>query len=603
MSPRFPPFLVGIACGLTVLGFLPSNAAASPAWSPSSTLSVGQYPDVAVSAGGDGLAVWTATGRRFQTTGIAAAARAPGSGWSQPEFIATGEHVSGASVAVDGGGNAVVIWVESQRVVTDFQPRGCLCRYLLRARSRSSAGRLGPVETLADSAVPGSTAPPTLSSGAENPILRMNVKGDAVVVWSNPGIGRVVASYRSADGGPFGPAETVVERDHLLDFGAALGRDGDVAVGIEYYTTAYGPSAETLREVGTRPAGQSFGSFERVPGGAKEVPRLGFDRAGSLVAVFAASSVDSQGTEGARTLQAAVRPRGEPFREPVRISPDGTAITGAPPALGEDGAGNLVAAWFEGSQGSPRRLWTAGRASGQVFEPAKPLAELTGDELQPAVALAPSGAAAVSWLRREMRDDGSYPAIPKYRAYGVVSPGDDRFSEPAGLSPIGVGQGPHQPVPAVDSAGRALVVWHYLNYEHACVQAATYGDEKEPENVAPCLQPSAPGRAATDAALVTLSRASATRSGSPAIRFSATCNEACAVRAEGRIVSAEGAAQLHAVDRPLTAERSTHLRLRLSPSAERILARAQAPRAVLKVIALNAAGKRRTVTRSFKLRR
>jgi hypothetical protein len=134
-------------------------------------------PSAAINAAGDAVVVWPwrneQTGQRL----VQAAYRPAGGRWSSP--VDLGRTLDGAlpprpQVAIDGAGNAVVVWV-------------------------GDSGRRS-LETAAFTRAATSWSPPAtvVASGASGPDLAADPRGNAVVVWRNEGTRRIEASVRPA---------------------------------------------------------------------------------------------------------------------------------------------------------------------------------------------------------------------------------------------------------------------------------------------------------------------------------------------------------------------------------------------------------------------
>ncbi|MEW5879741.1 MAG: immunoglobulin domain-containing protein [Pseudomonadota bacterium] len=136
--------------------------AAGSGWGTAQLLAGGltANPDVVMDASGNAIAVW----QRFDgsTDNIDASRYTSGSGWSAPQPIENGAgSASNARIAVDGSGNAIAVWSQSNGT-----------SYNLTANRYTQGvgwGTAQPIETL--------------SREADAPDIAMNASGDAVVVW------------------------------------------------------------------------------------------------------------------------------------------------------------------------------------------------------------------------------------------------------------------------------------------------------------------------------------------------------------------------------------------------------------------------------------
>jgi hypothetical protein len=119
---------------------------------------------VAVDPDGDALVVWGNTDLGY--TGVQARARsADGAFGSVQTLSPAGRDAVGAQVAVDGDGNALVVW--SGFVHTSF-----LCCFRVQVRSRSASGVLGPARTVS-----------AARQSAYDPRVAVDQAGNALVAW------------------------------------------------------------------------------------------------------------------------------------------------------------------------------------------------------------------------------------------------------------------------------------------------------------------------------------------------------------------------------------------------------------------------------------
>ena len=140
-------------------------------WGTPTTLSAeGGAPQAAINAQGDAIVVWTQS--QGQGLGsVQSAFRPAGGNWQAPSIVSPNpEDVGGQQVALDGRGDAVVVWEQLSNV--EVGP-------VYRAKhSLQSAARLAGGSWQADK-----ISEP--NPGVAAPQLAMNARGEAVVVWNS----------------------------------------------------------------------------------------------------------------------------------------------------------------------------------------------------------------------------------------------------------------------------------------------------------------------------------------------------------------------------------------------------------------------------------
>ena len=331
-----------------------------PAWVAQPDLTASgenaSVPAVAMNGGGDAVVAW----QRASGTGFFAQAslRDAGTNFSTPlELGPAGFEVLGPpQAAIDGAGNAIVVW---QRVRRHGHEHG-----VVQAAIRPAGGAFG--------------APVALSatgSGAVHPQVAMNAAGDAVVAWEQhvnqtmvvqavvrPAGGSFSAPVRSLRRGPHGPAAARRARRRRQRHGRV---DADGPGGHD------GP--------GRDPAGRRCVLGGRRPVAARATRAAGRSRrtaSGETVAVW--THVDAGGHT---IVQASTRPPGGAFSAPADLSAAGqNAID---PHVAIDAAGNALAIWsrFDGI----RVVQTATRPAGGAFGAPADLSLAGGEARDPNV--------------------------------------------------------------------------------------------------------------------------------------------------------------------------------------------------------------------------
>jgi hypothetical protein len=281
------------------------------------------------------------------------------------------------------------------------------------------------------------TVPGSVSDDLGDVAGAVDSGGDVLAVWGQDARGDdhhvVRAAFRSPGEAFSAPVTVSSPRQDSGFVSAAFDRFGDAIV---VWREAGTPSR--VRAV-VRPRGGRFGrpvTLSRRAGTAT----LAFDGAGDA---FVAWSVNGAHLHG---VQLAIRPRGGRFGAPQTVSAG--AGGAGPPRLAVNARGDALLVWrqcsntvsFCDGNGRPV-LHAAWRPAGG---PVKSPVVLSGNEvypLIPAVAIGPSGNAAVVW-----QNQGTVE-------FSVATAGG-AFSPPATLAANAV-----DPVIAMDGAGNALVAW------------------------------------------------------------------------------------------------------------------------------------------------
>jgi PASTA domain len=355
---------------------------AGAAWSPGETLSAtdkaAEAPQIAVGPGGEAVAVWTATdancysGCRWK---VQAAVRPAASGdWGKPQDLsAASSHLGAARVALDAGGNALVVWADGPLLQSAARPTGAVD--WSAPQLISDEGVRGPAEaprlaldgagnalviwghrTPADSepvsvraalrpAATGAWAAQDLPGTSDlRPVLQValsvNAAGDAAAVWrrGTDGFGPVVieASLRGAASGSWTPPQRLSEvrfRDGLppLDYlpgapGVALDGSGDAVavwqepVHTEYATCSEAPCLSSVLAA-VRPAATGiWGSPTRWGAGGTQVAA---EPGGTAIAVWSGYEMHTIrcAERPCLIVQAAVRPlASETWGQPTYLS-------------------------------------------------------------------------------------------------------------------------------------------------------------------------------------------------------------------------------------------------------------------------------------------
>jgi hypothetical protein len=437
------------AGGLALLGatalVLSGSAAAlaAPTWLlPATNLSAeapAVTPDVALDAAGDAVAVWSRSGGG--ASAIEGASRPAGGAFSAPVSLSeTGAEVGSPDIAVNGGGDAVVVWVHAS-------PTSSVIEAASRPAGASSFS--APV-------------PLSASDGhALAPRVALDAAGDAVVVWFEAaGAGSVVeAASRTGSTGSFSAPVPVSAQDELAGNAAvALDAAGDAVV--VWRQRHSGGATGEIVESASRPAARSSFS-DPVPLSAEHetvAPTIALNARGDALAVW--SEVDASG-HGA--VESASRPAGSgAFSAPAPLSPP----TGAPvePHVGLDGAGGAVVVW-EDSSGIAKVIEAASRPPGGAFSSPVKLSQPGQDVGAAALVVDAAGDAVALWRRSDSSN---------FLIEAAARPARGAFSSPVKLSQPGQDAGVSGLGLDVDAAGDAIAVWGRSTGAKEIVQTAGY---------------------------------------------------------------------------------------------------------------------------------
>jgi hypothetical protein len=275
-------------------------------------LSVGAH-EIALDDAGDDVAVWvqrTASGPELREALRSGALRF----WGAPRLLSAGAVTGGVSLAVTGGGDAVVVWIENGVV-------------------RAARGDL-------QSDSWGSAVPLSSPNGEAvgDPVVTVNARGDAVAVWQwrdRPTGQSIVQAAYDAAGASWTPAKDLGNAGAGVAGApqAALDGTGNGLV------TWLAPPAPTLQSAAVTPTG-TWSRAAPVATRAAAQPRLATDPNGNALAVW----IDV----ASATAWASARPAApRAWQPPVTLSQAGASA----PGVAMDDAGGAVAVWNEGSGG------------------------------------------------------------------------------------------------------------------------------------------------------------------------------------------------------------------------------------------------------------
>jgi len=398
---------------------LTSSAGASPSWGPVIHLAPPVSADaqafgprVALDPGGDAVVVWDLEipGRcQGQCTYVVqAVSRQAGSeAWSAPVDLSVSGGPGNPDVALDSAGNAIAVFFKRDIIQAAYRP-----------------GASGVWQT-----------PVTLSTDGHGsvPRLAVNAAGDAVASWSGPGLVPKAA---------FRPAATGVWETPV-----ALSSDGigpSVALDDAGNAVAVWRSPRPGNDViqaASRPT--ASGMWEPPVDLAERAAVLGFEQvavgaAGDAVAAWIGPSI----------VQAAYRPARGGWGAPAVISTPASSASDL--RLAVDRAGNALAVWSEGSR--VRSAWRP-VSSGRWL----PAVDVSAQEESASfvasfvdLAIDPAGNAVAVWNRYYVGEPGLIRAALRPAASGVWQAAVD-------VSPLRAGL--FFPQLAMDASGGAFAVW------------------------------------------------------------------------------------------------------------------------------------------------
>lgn len=374
-----------------------SGPGEAPLYTPNS-----QAPRIAVDGDGDATVVWESYGGTNRLL-VQSAFRPAGGAWQAPVTIGEVNTMMAPEpwVAVDGAGNATAVWKKFDVIQAAYRPAG---------EEWQSAEPISDPET--ESYVPQAAA---------------NVDGDATAVWMEfDGSDYVVRSaFRPAGGSWETPTLVSAPAEEAGNPHIALGPEGDAMVvwrgeneGQEVGRAAY------------RSAGAGWGAPEDVsiPGEAVQELHVALYGSGEATVVWAGSTNE---VGDYSIVRAARRPAGGDWEAPVDLSEDGENAFPADVAFDADG--NSAVLWGR-SNGAHQIIQAAYRPAGGEWEEPVDLSEDDADAMDgavvlgaPGVSTAAEGVATAMWTRVE-----PVPcADPPCYSYTLQAAGYDAFPEPA----------------------------------------------------------------------------------------------------------------------------------------------------------------------------
>jgi hypothetical protein len=335
-----------------------AGGALGPVQAVSSSSPINHPPLVGVDADGDAVFAWSRyDGANFR---VQLRARTAAGVLSSVQTVSpVGQTSFVQDLAVDADGDAVVVWTNTDNVV--------------QARARSAAGVLSPVQDLNVSGPIGA-----------QPRLGVDSDGDAVFTWLRwDGMhNRAEARTRTA-AGTLGPVQTLSAVDEqATQPEVAVESDGDAL-----FTWSEGDSIQARR----RTAGGAYGSVQTIaPAGlAAEQPQVAYDADGA--AVFAWLRDDGANWR----VQARRRTNGGSLSAVRNLS--GPGQDASFPRLAVDSGGTAVVSWQRIDHADVTVVQARRRAPDGTLGAVQTLSDSDWTAELPQVAVAPGGAAIVTW--------------------------------------------------------------------------------------------------------------------------------------------------------------------------------------------------------------
>jgi hypothetical protein len=279
-------------------------------------------PNFVMNSRGDAAIAWTVGGGSRSTSGtVMAVLRPAGSGWTAPQTVASGVHLTADHAGIAGNGTVIVTWETYNAVCTRY---GCaLSNYVLHA-SRQNAGTNSWVDS-------GLLLGPDRTAHAAR--VALDSTGEAILVaFSASDV--YISTNQGSSGGAWSPFKTAVNPPNATIV-SDLASDDAGQVTLVYELISY-PTSQALA-VSATISSNTWSSPVVLSGSDTSVGQVYFALApnGTALAVWLSSS-------GTPAVHAAIRntPTGA-WGSPVAISGPGSYI--GPEAAAVDSSGNAIA--------------------------------------------------------------------------------------------------------------------------------------------------------------------------------------------------------------------------------------------------------------------
>lgn len=440
--------LAATGLGVPLLAALP--AAAAPTWlAPVKLSATGQNaerPQVAVDARGDAVAVWT---RLDEETGfyvVEAAGRPAGSGaWQSAVRVSnTGKQAATPVVGVDAAGDAVVAWESfdgAEYAVEEATRTGLSGTWGTPLPLKKLGGALQPGpglavdgkgdavvvwdRTEASKGIVEAAARPASASSWQGALLSeeaevnygarvaIDAEGEATAVWEEKEGVRYIAAASAAVGGKWSKRTLVSPPVNTNEARVAVNQRGDVVVAWERLVS------EEQVEVATRAAGSAKWSKPVAltePESGKGEPakqQVAIDGQGDAVAVWSRLT-----TTGHDFVEASLGKVSTGTWQPAStLSAPGTLVEEGP-AVAVDGTGGALVTWEQPTGGVEVVEGAAGSLPSGAWQTAKPLSDASTNANEPAVAMDEQGNGVAAWHRLDSK--GFY--IAEAAGYDAAGP-------------------------------------------------------------------------------------------------------------------------------------------------------------------------------------
>ncbi|HEY0279594.1 MAG TPA: hypothetical protein VGC32_15120 [Solirubrobacterales bacterium] len=431
-----------MAVASAITAFFAPRAVAAPTWLPpigiSAESQVVGNPQVAVDASGDAVAVWERASGRTGTGVIEASTRPVGGSWSEPptRLSADAQDAFVPQVAVDPGGDAVVVWQ---------QARDQFGNYVIDAATRPAGGIWSYAPT-----------PLSTDQSAYEPQVAVDASGEAVAVWegTNEKTGSypmVVEAATLVSGGTWSdPTPLSADTQNARSPEVAVDARGDA---VAVWRRSDDKTGKSVIEAATRPSRGIWSDPPlRLSADTQDAfdPRVAVDRRGDAVAVWQRRS----GKSHKFVIEAATRLAAGAWSVPTRLS--GDARSAFVPRVAVDARGDAVVVWERngGKKIGRRVIEAATRPSGGSWtHPPTLLSAATEDASNPQVAVDPRGDAVAVWERTRGKTERSIVEAATHPAGGDWSDSLTRLSGDTARETELL------PQVAVDACGDAVAVW------------------------------------------------------------------------------------------------------------------------------------------------
>jgi plastocyanin len=410
--------VLGVALGCVLATASPAAAAL---WTATTNLSEAGHsasaPEVAVDGAGDALVVWTRSNGANDI--VQAAVKPAGEAPSMPvNLSAPGEEASEPQIAVDPAGEAVAVWVRSNG-----------SNEVVQAAVKPPGKGWGKPVSLSGA-----------NEEASQPQVSLDEAGDATVVWLDfDGSNHIVQAATMPAGDGWGkpvnlsPAGQEAARPDI----AVDGKGGAVAVWAGHAASGDLVQAAVKAAHGRWGEPATLSAAGQDPGQEPLTPRAAIDAAGSATAVWVDYVED-----GNAVVQTASKAAGKPWSTTTTISETGQEAFG--PRIAVNAAGEETTAWNSFRYGCCYLADAAIKPAGEAW--GKPVSLADGSD--PQVAVNAAGDASTVW-------DSHYG--PGDTVQAAIAPAGEPWESPTTLSEVG--EDAMSPELATNAAGETTATW------------------------------------------------------------------------------------------------------------------------------------------------